>query len=51
MIGIYIVFQIDIKTSSNKSRTPTRYDRKTPTASVADESEFTPEKQDFLLTK
>ena len=28
----------------SKSRTPTRFDRKTPTASVADESEFTPEK-------
>ncbi|CAF0768941.1 unnamed protein product [Adineta ricciae] len=28
---------------SNKSRAPTRFDGKTPTASVADESEFTPE--------
>ncbi|CAF3325835.1 unnamed protein product [Rotaria socialis] len=33
----------DAKISSNKSRTPTRFDRKTPTMSVADESDFTPE--------
>ncbi|UJR26748.1 hypothetical protein I4U23_008063 [Adineta vaga] len=33
----------DAKSTRSKSRTPTRFDRKTPTASVADESEFTPE--------
>ncbi|CAF2436445.1 unnamed protein product [Rotaria sp. Silwood2] len=33
----------DAKGSTSKSRTPTRFDRKTPTTSVADESEFTPE--------
>ncbi|CAF1175141.1 unnamed protein product [Rotaria sordida] len=33
----------DAKGSTSKSRTPTRLDRKTPTTSVADESEFTPE--------
>ncbi|CAF3183820.1 unnamed protein product [Rotaria socialis] len=33
----------DAKASTSKSRTPTRLDRKTPTTSVADESEFTPE--------
>ncbi|CAF2057327.1 unnamed protein product [Rotaria magnacalcarata] len=33
----------DAKALTSKSRTPTRLDRKTPTTSVADESEFTPE--------
>ncbi|CAF2644496.1 unnamed protein product [Rotaria sp. Silwood2] len=33
----------DAKGSTHKSRTPTRFDRKTPTMSMADESEFTPE--------
>ncbi|CAF3616574.1 unnamed protein product [Adineta steineri] len=33
----------DGKSTRSKSRTPTRFDRKTPTTSVADESEFTPE--------
>ncbi|CAF1036738.1 unnamed protein product [Rotaria sordida] len=33
----------DAKSSTHKSRTPTRFDRKTPTMSMADESEFTPE--------
>ncbi|CAF1135943.1 unnamed protein product [Adineta steineri] len=33
----------EVRASVSKSRTPTRFDRKTPTASVADESEFTPE--------
>ncbi|CAF0732515.1 unnamed protein product [Adineta ricciae] len=33
----------DAKSTRSKSRTPTRFDRKTPTTSVADESEFTPE--------
>ncbi len=38
------MIQFDAKGSTGKSRTPTRFDRKTPTTSVADESEFTPEK-------
>ncbi|CAF3692465.1 unnamed protein product [Rotaria sp. Silwood1] len=33
----------DAKSSTHKSRTPTRFDRKTPTMSMADESDFTPE--------
>jgi hypothetical protein len=45
--------QSDTKGSTSKSRTPTRFDRKTPTTSVADESEFTPEKykKDFNRSK
>ncbi|UJR22352.1 hypothetical protein I4U23_025414 [Adineta vaga] len=34
---------LEPKGSISKSRTPTRFEGKTPTASVADESEFTPE--------
>ena len=41
---VLVLLQFDAKSTRSKSRTPTRFDRKTPTTSVADESEFTPEK-------
>lgn len=51
--ALFLFVQFDNKSSTGKSRTPTRFDRKTPTTSVADESEFTPEKysRDFRRTR